>query len=132
MKETVTMSAKELDRAQLLAMVAERRVSLRAAAERLHWSERQARRLLRMLETEGAASLASGLRGKPSTRRLPRALRAEAVKLVRERYCDFGPTLAHEKLSELHGITVSIETLRKWQVCWRSSPGKRPAGSHER
>jgi len=36
------------------------------------------------------------------------------VALVRERYADFGPKLAHEKLVELHGIRVGRETVRKW------------------
>lgn len=33
---------------------------------------------------------------------------------MRERYADFGPTLAAEKLAERDGLTVSRETLRHW------------------
>jgi hypothetical protein len=33
---------------------------------------------------------------------------------VRERYTDFGPALAAEKLTEIHGLSLSVETLRKW------------------
>ena len=43
--------------------------------------------------------------------------------IVEERYRDFGPTLASEKLEELHGIRVNREKLREimiarglWQV----------------
>ena len=32
--------------------------------------------------------------------------------LVHERYADFGPTLACEKLVEQHGYRLSVETLR--------------------
>jgi dihydroorotate dehydrogenase len=39
-----------------------------------------------------------------------------AVELVRDLYSDFGPTLAREKLIELHGIRVAKETLRKWMA----------------
>ena len=35
------------------------------------------------------------------------------MTLVRERYADFGPTLACEKLRELHGVDLSKETIRK-------------------
>ena len=38
------------------------------------------------------------------------------MELVRARYADFGPALAAEKLAELHALTVSRETLRKWMV----------------
>jgi hypothetical protein len=34
--------------------------------------------------------------------------------LVKERYVDFGPTFAAEKLAESHDLKVSRETLRKW------------------
>jgi transposase-like protein len=36
------------------------------------------------------------------------------LKLYAQRYGDFGPTLAAEKLAERHGITLSDETLRRW------------------
>jgi hypothetical protein len=36
--------------------------------------------------------------------------------LVRDRYADFGPTLAAEKLAEVHGCTISRETLRGWMI----------------
>ena len=51
-----------------------------------------------------------------SNRRLPDELRRRAMELVRARYADFGPALAAEKLAELHALTVSRETLRKWMV----------------
>ena len=36
--------------------------------------------------------------------------------IVRKRYADFGPTLAAEKLSELHGLDLGVETLRQWMI----------------
>jgi hypothetical protein len=39
-----------------------------------------------------------------------------ALSIVRERYADFGPTFAAEKLAELHGCSVSRETLRGWMI----------------
>jgi hypothetical protein len=38
-------------------------------------------------------------------------LRSQAIEIVRQRYIDFGPTLACEKLLELHDLRVSKETL---------------------
>jgi hypothetical protein len=49
-------------------------------------------------------------------RKVPAAVRQQAVDLIRERYSDFGPTLACEKFVELHGLTVSVETLRPWMI----------------
>jgi hypothetical protein len=76
--------------------------------------ERQISRLCRRYEADGPAGLVSGKRGKPSNRELPIDLRARAMALVRERYADFGPTLACEKLAECHGIRLATETVRRW------------------
>ena len=38
------------------------------------------------------------------------------LSIVHERYADFGPTLAAEKLSELHGLDLGVETLRQRNV----------------
>ena len=38
------------------------------------------------------------------------------MDLVRERYADFGPSFACEKLAELHGHRLSAETLRGWMI----------------
>ena len=55
----------------------------------------------------GAAGLLSAKRGKPSNRRLPQELRWCALELIRAHY-----DLAHEKLTEQHGLKLSVETLR--------------------
>jgi len=47
---------------------------------------------------------------------LPVEVRILALAIVRERYPDFGPTLAAEKLAEHHGCSVSRETLRGWMI----------------
>jgi hypothetical protein len=52
----------------------------------------------------------------PSGRRLLTTVRKLALGLIRERYADFGPTLAHEKLVESHGMKLSVETLRQWMI----------------
>jgi transposase len=113
---TVTLSARELNRLEVLGRVAERRLTQRRAAEQLGLSERQVRRLCRALGQQGAPGLVSRKRGHPSNRKLPAAVRERALGLVRARYADFGPTLAREKLFEHHGVEVSTETLRQWMI----------------
>ena len=94
------------------ARIRERRATQAEVAEHLDLSVRQVERLVRAYKAGGAAALVSKKRGRPSGRRLPTALRQQTVDLVRDRYADFGPTLAHEKLVEAHGVKVSVETLR--------------------
>lgn len=94
MEELRTMSSKELDRAAVMARLVERTLSQRAAAEILQMNVRQVRRLERPYESHGAFALASKRRGKPSNRRLAAEIRERVLCVVKERYADFGPTLA--------------------------------------
>ena len=108
------MSAKEVDRFEVIRRVLERRLKRGKAAQVLGITARQVRRLCDAYERDGAGGLVSKRRGQPSNRRLSEDLQRRAVALVRDLYADFGPTLAREKLNELHGIRVAKETLRKW------------------
>jgi hypothetical protein len=114
--ELVAMSKRELERLDVVRRVVEGRLTQAKAGEFVGLSERQVRRLCAAFEERGPAGLVSGKRGQPSNRRLPDELRLEAIEIVRQRYADFGPTLACEKLLELHDLQVSKETLRSWLI----------------
>ena len=114
--DLTAFNGREMDRLTIMGKLAEGRLSQRQAAQSLSVSERQVRRLYKAFRDQGACALVSKRRGKPSTNRLPEALRQYALELVRARYTDFGPTFAHEKLVELHDVRVSVETLRKWMI----------------
>ena len=110
------MSYEELDRVGVIQRVLDKRLTQREAAVVLGLTSRQVRRLCRACERDGPAGLASKRRGRPSNRRLSSEFRREVLALVRERYEGFGPTLAHEKLTELHELHDSVETLRHWMT----------------
>jgi len=99
----LTMSQQEIDRSEWMLRIRERRATQAQVAERLGLSLRQVERLYRAYKAGGAAALVSKKRGRPSGRRLPDKLRAEALRLVRAHYGDFRPTLAHEKLTSALG-----------------------------
>jgi transposase len=113
-KGLVTMSASEIDRGELIRRVREKRLTQAKAAALMGLSVRQVKRLCRLFKDDGLSGLASRKRGRPSNRKLAAEVKDQVVALVRERYADFGPKLAHEKLVELHNIRVGRETIRKW------------------
>jgi len=112
----LVMSASERDRSHVVREVIEHRLSQREASERLGISVRQVKRLLRCWRRQGDAGLVSHQRGRASHNRLPETLRTQIMALLRDKYPDFGPTLAAEKLLELDGIKVSRETIRQMQA----------------
>jgi hypothetical protein len=85
-----------------------------AAAEQLGLSPRWVKKLMARLRGEGDKGLAHRLRAKPSNNGHGAALREQALAFIRERYNDYGPTLASEVLAKEHAIAVNRETLRQW------------------
>lgn len=107
------MSQKEVKRAQVLDRLNEGKISQHQASKQMGITPRQVRRLVKRYQQEGLAGLASKKRGRASNRRLDETLRATAIELIGTHYRDFGPTLANEKLTELHGIWLSVESTRQ-------------------
>ena len=112
MQGLLTMSHQELDRLEVIQRVVERKLTQEAAATTLGICSRQVKRLVARYRRQGPEGIVSGKRAKPGNHRLPKNYTDEIVALVRERYHDFGPTLAREKLIERHGLTIGRETLR--------------------
>lgn len=86
------------------------------AAQRLGISDRQCRRLLSRYRESDPLGMANRRRGKPSNHQLPDGLARYTLNIIRERYTDFGPMLACEKLAELHDVHLSKETVRSLMV----------------
>jgi transposase len=114
--DLLTLSTREMDTLAIITRLAERRMTQSEAARCLGRSERQVRRLLRAFERDGVAGLRDKRRGRPAPNRIPKAYQEYILGLVRERYRDFDPTFASEKLEEYHDIRVATETLRQWMI----------------
>src|SRR5260370_39480345 len=124
------MSKQEFSRLEVLLRVQSGRLRVSDACVLIGLQRRQVFRLLRGLKQDGATSLVSKHRGKPSNHRLPAEVRTLALSIVRDRYADFGPSLAAEKLAEHHGCLVSRETLRGWMIAdglWQDRRHRRPS-----
>nr|ULG15657.1 transposase [Serratia proteamaculans] len=112
----VIMSQKELNRIPVLQQVCDKLLTQSVAAKLLNLSVRQLQRVLARYLSYGATGIASRKRGMPANNRAPDDLKLQVLALLREKYSDFGPTLATEKLSERHQIMISTETVRHWMI----------------
>lgn len=122
------MSQRELTRLEIMQRLKEKRLKQKEAAEMLGLSIRQIKRLYQAFKKEGAKGLISGRRGKESHNRLTEQVVQQVIGLLHERYRDFGPTLAHEKLVEVHGLRLSDESVRKIMITeglWKAKRAKR-------
>ncbi len=116
MSDLVSMSPRELSRVEVMQQLKAKRITQRQAAEHLGLSVRQVKRLWRAYRRGGAQALASKRRGRPSHHQLDPKVKERARKAIGERYADFGPTLAHEKLTEVHQLHLSLETVRQLMI----------------
>ena len=107
------MSEKEVDRLGVIQQVQSKQISQIEASKQLRLSTRQVRRLLRQVEKKGAKGLVSKQRGKPSNNLLGKTFQNSVVELIKTHYHDFGPTFAHEKLTEQHKLKLSVESTRQ-------------------
>jgi transposase len=115
-RDMIVMSIREVKRLKAVQSAIERHITQKAAASMIGLSERQVRRVVKAIREQGDKGIVHGLRGRPSNRRLPEAMREQVLAFYQERYPDFGPTLAAEKLFECDCITISDETLRMWLI----------------
>lgn len=121
------MTIKEVERLSIMKQIKSKKLKQREGSESLSLSLRQTQRLIRSYREEGPEGLISKRRGKANIRKMSMERKLKIVATVREKYPDFGPTFASEKLREEENILVSRETLRKLMIeegIWRAKKKK--------
>lgn len=129
MEGSLTMSQRERERLRIIDRIERRELTVVLAAESVGISERQMYRILKRYRLHGDNGLVHRLRGTHSNRGYPVQTRTTILRLYRERYGDYGPTLFSEMLDEHHNLTIDSETLRRWLragALWSSTRAKRP------
>lgn len=135
MDELHTMSDKEITRLEVMQRLKDKRLTQQEAARLLKISVRQIKRLFRAYKAQGAKGLISVRRGKESNNRLDALVIEQAIDLIYKHYRDFGPTLAHEKLVEVHGLKLSDESVRRLMIeegVWKPKRAKKPSAHQMR
>ena len=127
-KKEVFMSKKEVNRLIVMNELESKVISQKNASDKLGLSTRHIRRLLKSYRINGKAGLISKKRGKASNYKISKEVETEVMDLISNNYSDFGPSLASEKLFELHNIKISKETIRKLMIkygLWQAKSRKR-------
>lgn len=112
----IIMSKKELDRVAVIGDLASKRIKGKEASKLLNLSARQIRRLKNRFKKFGGKGLIHRSRGRKGHNRLGDELTARIKKILKERYADFWPGHAQEKLAENHGLGISKEKVRQIMI----------------
>ena len=127
--DILQMSQQELDRAHVMRQLDEGQIKARHAAKQLLLSLRQIRRLLKAYRRGGTQALLSKKRGRPSNHQLDPTTKEHVRELLGAHYADFGPTLAHEKLTEAHHLDIGRGTVRRLMIqadLWKPRRARKP------
>jgi len=112
MATATLLSNQDLQRLDIINRLIRKQIDGTQAAELLHLSVRQVKRLKAKVLADGPKAIAHASRNQPGHHRIPSAERELISALLTEHYYDFGPALATEKLLELHNIKRNVKTIR--------------------
>jgi transposase len=128
MDKLLEMSAKELNRLEVMQRLSKKQMSQKEAGRILGLSVRQIKRLLKAYRRQGAVGLVSKHRGRKGNNRLSEEVKRKALNVLKTKYKGFGPTLAHEKLVEKEKLKLSDESVRKLMIAedlWKPRKAKK-------
>ena len=103
---------RDIRRLHVIHKIIECELTQEQAAEIISLSERQVRRIVKLIREEGDGAIQHRSRGRKPNNKIPQKLAERFIELYQQKYQGFGPTLTAEKLFEIDGIKVSKETVR--------------------
>ena len=115
-EEVLQMTQRDVDRIKTLHLAIQKKLSQAKAGELLRLCRQQVNRLCQKIKKKGDKAIIHGLRGQPSNHQLPAGLADKAISKIKEKYADFRPTFAAEKLLEVDKIKLSAETIRQLMI----------------
>ena len=115
-EEIFIMSSKEVERLKIIEQAINKKIKKKTAALMLGIGTRQLRNLTKAYKEHGNKGIISKKRNRISNRSYSCDLKENILKIIRENYHDFGPTLSQEYLLKKHNIKIGIETLRLWMI----------------
>lgn len=127
------MTEKELAKYDVIKSLIDGKINGRDASLQIGLSVRQIKRLKIKVRQSGAEGLIHGNRGKESNRKLSPEIIEKVENYLKEKYYDFGPTFAAEKLDEDDKIKLGKETIRSIMVrigLWKIKPRKQSKIRH--
>ena len=111
-KKLINMTEKELSRYDVIKSLIDKKINGTDASKQIGLSLRQVKRLKSSVIKSGIEGLIHKGRGRESNRKLDLDIIKNVSTLLKEKYYDFGPTFASEKLDEDDQIRIGKETTR--------------------
>ena len=109
MAELIIMTPKELSRYEIIQRLIRKEINGTEAAKQLSLTIRQVKNIKARVIKEGSKGIIHRTRGRVGNRRINQEIIEKAKYWLKNRYSDFQPTFASEKLDEEQKILLSKE-----------------------
>ena len=129
----ISMTEKESMRYDLIQSLIDGKINGTDASKQIGVTVRQIKRMKSRVIKNKMKGIIHGNRGRTGNRALNTETIENAKKYLKEKYYDFGPLFASEKLDEDYGIKINKETVRQIMIAenlWKSKPKKQPKHRH--
>jgi len=130
----IQLTMKEINRYNVIQRLIQKRISEKDARKLMRLkSVRQVRRIKKRVMERGVMGVTHDGRGKTGNRRLNEDFTNKIMVIVKDKYSDFRPTFATEKLLEDHHIKIGRETLRQLMIkegLWKARHRKQSKDRH--
>lgn len=132
-KELITMTQKELLRYDVIKNLIGNKINGTEASKQLSLSVRHVKRLKAKVKEKGIEGVIHGSRNQEGNNKIDAEIVKFAKEQLNDKYSDFGPTFASEKLDENHHIKLSKETIRQIMITeklWKPRTRRKPKQRH--
>lgn len=128
MAELITMTQRELSRYEVIKRLIRKEINRTQAAKQLNLTARQVKNIKDRVIEEGPGGIIHKSRGRVGNRRVKPEIIEKVKYWLKNRYSDFQPTFASEKLNEEQKILLSKEKVRQIMTemgLWKPRPRKK-------
>ncbi len=113
---SVPLTEAEQRKFDVITSAIQKHLTNKQAAKQLGLSVRQVRRLKAAIRVLGATALVHKLKGKPSNHSIDQNLKKKLLEEIKDKYDDFKPGFATEKLQETYDVRLTSQTIRTWMT----------------
>lgn len=110
------LNSKEQEKANILQSAIMGKITNVQAAKQLRLSVRQVQRAKASVRKGGENAVIHRLKGRISNHAFSEDVKAKAVAIIKNKYNDFKPGFAQEKLQTIHDMQMTSQTIRVWMT----------------
>jgi len=118
-EKELLLTMKELSRYEVIKDLINGLINGTQASIQLHLSIRQVKNIKAKVIKDGIKAIIHKNKGRKGNRRISEDKLNKIKKIIKEKYSDFKPKFASEKLEECHNITIGREKLRQLMIEWK-------------